>query len=157
MKTILIALSLAALLCGCSTNQPITMVVPGLYRGAQPADGDWPGLKDHIFREIRMDTEAEHSSWAAATNWIQVIALPIPLWRQLTIGPNKKLMTASMKLVTTGTLVNCVHGVDRTSVWFYQYEVQVLGWPKKMAWEDLRAHGFHWELIGLYVYAKFRI
>ena len=47
---------------------------------------------------------------------------------------------------------HCTHGQDRTGLVSGLVGMQLLGWTKEEAWQDMLAHGFHWALPDLDAY-----
>jgi len=47
-------------------------------------------------------------------------------------------------------LIHCTHGQDRTGYIVGRFRVLSQGWTKDRAYAEMRAHGFHPELLGLY-------
>jgi hypothetical protein len=61
------------------------------------------------------------------------------------------LAAAATTRATDFYLVHCTHGQDRTGYVVGRHRVQHEGWTKLAAYKEMRAHLFHWELVGLSV------
>ena len=53
-------------------------------------------------------------------------------------------------VLSEGTYVHCEHGQDRTGLIIGAYRVRVQRWSKSQAYQEMKAHGFHPLLHGLY-------
>lgn len=145
-------------LCGsASTAAPepvpnLSQVKKGVWRGGQPTADGWIFLKSlGVKWVVKLNTEHEASDALAKSNGMQVIYLPITL-KQQTIGkPNSKTLHAAVSAIEReGTFVHCQHGQDRTGLVVGAYRVKVDRWTKPAAYNEMKLHGFHPMLRGLY-------
>lgn len=68
------------------------------------------------------------------------------------VEPDKTLVDEAVRILAAGgggVLVHCVHGQDRTGLAVGIWRVRALGWSKTQAWEEMKAHGYHTDLLGL--------
>jgi hypothetical protein len=151
----------AALLCclsGCVTPPPpsgipnFAQVEPGLWRGGQPTTEGWAQLKAlGVKWDVKLNTIHEASDDAARALGIQVIYLPITFVEQTLGKPAPERLAAAVEaLKRPGTYVHCQHGQDRTGLVVGAFRVEVGKWSKAAACAEMKAHGFHPLLRGLY-------
>lgn len=160
INTAFVAVVFSALvfLCG-SVSKAAPEAIPnfsqvkiGVWRGGQPTAEGWKQLKSlGVKWVVKHNTERESSDNLAKSNGMQVIHLPITL-KQQTIGkPKSKTLNAAVSaLGREGTFVHCLHGEDRTGLVVGAYRVKVEQWTKIDAYEEMKLHGFHPMLRGLY-------
>ena len=127
-------------------------VSPGIWRGGQPNAEGWQYLKSlGVKWDVKLNTDKEASDSAAKTNGIQVISIPITLKQQILGRPTAKMLGAAVDAIKSeGTYVHCEHGQDRTGLVIGAYRVRVQRWSKSEAYKEMKAHGFHPLLHGLY-------
>ncbi len=143
---------------GCASATPqhgipnFSQVTTGVWRGGQPTAAGWRYLQSlGVKWDVKLNSERESSDVEAEANGIQIVHLPISLVQQ-TVGtlPKELLDAAVSALARAGTFVHCEHGEDRTGLVVGAYRVRVEHWTKHAAYEEMKAHGFHPLLRGLY-------
>ena len=145
-------------LFGCvSTAAPhgipnFSQVRPGVWRGGQPTGSGWEYLKSlGVKWDVKLNTENEASDDGAKAHGIQVIYLPITLMQQTVGKPDATTLNVAVSAIERdGTFVHCQHGQDRTGLLVGAYRVKVEHWTKSAAYQEMKAHGFHPMLRGLY-------
>lgn len=120
--------------------------------------------------KLNFDNEAtvngQNGDEIAAKMGIPVYSLPIQpagdqgMWQDIknvfatpdfyTVNSIEDLLSESDP--STVWLVHCTHGQDRTGLIIGMYRVLQDGWTKDMAYQEMLAHHFHPELIGLHDY-----
>jgi len=70
------------------------------------------------------------------------------------VEPDRARVEEAVALIAAGggVLVHCTHGQDRTGVVVGAWRVRDQRWTKSQAWDEMIAHGFHPDLIGLVDY-----
>ncbi len=127
----------------------------GIWRGGQPNIEGVAWLKSKgITLRLKLNTEKEGSDDFLREQGIEVRSCPITIWQQLgLVGINTNQINAAVLYMAAGpTFVGCQHGEDRTGLITAIYRVKVEGWPKKLAWKEMRRHHFHPWLLGLTFY-----
>jgi protein tyrosine/serine phosphatase len=153
VKTILVIVALA--FAGCTHESPQSLpnfaeVEPGVYRGGQPTARGWEDLKAlGVQYDIKLDTNSEASDAGAAKAGIFVHFFPISLYEQTLGTPKPYVLEYAPWAIGPGTYIHCEHGQDRTGLIVGLYRLQVEHWTKARAYAEMRAHGFHPELLGL--------
>ena len=145
-------------LCGCaSTAAPhgianFSPVKPGVWRGGQPTAAGWKHLRTlGVKWAVKLNTEHEASDDEAKASGIEVIYLPITLAQQTIGKPRSNTLAAAVSaLQRDGTFVHCQHGQDRTGLVVGAYRVRAEHWTKQAAYQEMKAHGYHPLLRGLY-------
>jgi len=145
-------------LCGCTIAPPphgipnFSKVATGVWRGGQPTAEGWEYLKSlGVIRIVKLNTEQEASDAWATTNGIDVIYLPITMVQQTIGKPTSNVLGVAVSaLEREGTFVHCQHGQDRTGLVVGAYRVKVERWSKIAAFQEMKNHGFHPLLRGLY-------
>jgi protein tyrosine/serine phosphatase len=131
----------------------------GLYRGGQPDDQGWNGLKAlAVKRVVKLNTEQEGSDVAATALGMEVCYWPIQLMEQLVYLPDKYAVYQAVNaIVIPGTFVHCEHGQDRTGLIVGCYRVWSEGWAKDSAFNEMLECGFHKGLLGLDLFWDWRV
>lgn len=145
-------------ICGCATVAPqhgiphFAQVTAGVWRGGQPTAAGWKYLQSlGVKWDVKLNPEDESSDAEAEANGIQIIYLPITRVHQTIAKPAKATLDAAVSALTrNGTFVHCEHGEDRTGLVVGAYRVRVEHWTKRAAYAEMKAHGFHPLLLGLY-------
>jgi len=157
---ICILLAIASICTGCSTVSPgpvpnLKVVSPGVFRSGQPPVSAWPGLHDvlGITRDLKLNNGVD---WGASQSDVCAVYDPISFWRQM-IGPTDKQIQLAVTSIGPGTLIHCTHGQDRTGLIVGIYRREFQGWSKEAAYAEMKANGFHWELVGLWWYWHFKV
>jgi len=100
---------------------------------------------------VKLNTEQEASDDEAKANGMEVIRLPMTLAQQTVGKPDSNTLNAAVSAIQReGTFVHCQHGKDRTGLVVGAYRVKVEHWTRMAAYEEMKAHGFHPMLRGLY-------
>lgn len=128
-----------------------------VYRGGQPTTKEqWEYIQKHGIKVVlKLNTDSEGSDTQAELIGIKVIRIPIPFEYQVLPGhvPIKQieecLRTNQMNLY-----IHCEHGEDRTGVACMIYGVDIDKQPKDSEIQNMLSHGFHKELLGLWLAAK---
>ena len=145
-------------LCSCA-SQKITngisnffKVEDGLWRGGQPNAEGWAYLHSiGVKQAIKLNPVSEGTDDLAISNGIKVVYLPISLEQQIIGKPSREQIISTVAAINTnGTYVHCLHGQDRTGLIIGAYRVEVNGWRKSFAYEEMKYYGFHPELLGLF-------
>jgi hypothetical protein len=146
----------------------LAKVDTGVWRSGQitTADG-WQYVREvtHAKRlhVIKLNYENEGSDELAVHLGIDVYHLPIQpqgdqdVWdNALAVfkGPDMNMVDLAISLLRTATpddvwLVHCTHGQDRTGFVIGVYRVLVDKWSTDHAYDEMLAHHFHPELIGI--------
>lgn len=155
------ALILAAMLVSCSTQHVTTVTngVPnlaevdtGFWRGGQPNKEGWEHLKSlGVTQVIKLNPESESSDAWAEFLGMKVIRVPVSFSQQMGLAriPDEYFTDAIRSVQGAKTFVHCQHGQDRTGIFVGLYRIKIDGWTKHFARNEMDAHGFHPELIGL--------
>jgi protein tyrosine/serine phosphatase len=157
--SIVFAIALACTGCSSVSTGPVPnlrVVSSGVFRSGQPTVKDWTGLHDvlGITRDLKLNSGVD---WGAAQADVCVVYDPISFWRQM-IGPtDEQIQTAVLAIRNDGTLIHCTHGQDRTGLIVGIYRREIQGWSKEAAYAEMKANGFHWELVGLWWYWHFKV
>jgi len=126
-------------------------VAPGIYRGGQPSPAGWAYLASlGVKYDVKLNTTNEGSDAEAARLGIAVKTFPIQLSEQTFSKPNRTNLWAAARSIQPHTFIHCSHGQDRTGLVVGIYRVTVLGQSKSAAYAEMREHGFHPVLRGLY-------
>lgn len=130
-------------------------VDPGVFRSAQPTTPEaWAYIKSRGVRTIvKLNDDSEGSDAGAEALGLEVVRVSIPPKGDL-VGvferPDpSKLVVAIAALERGEVLVHCTHGQDRTGLVVGLYRVLHDHRKKSEAYREMRAHGFHPELLGL--------
>jgi protein tyrosine/serine phosphatase len=129
-----------------------SQVKTGVWRGGQPTANGWELLKSlGVKWVVKLNTEDEASDEAAKATGMQVLYLPMTTIQQTIGKPLSTTLNAAVSaLEREGTFVHCQHGQDRTGLVVGAYRVKVEHWTKAAAYKEMKAHGFHPMLRGLY-------
>jgi hypothetical protein len=154
----------------------LMQVVPGsprLWRMGQPADATaWGYVAKTLLGPpsavrlgnaaqpriivFKLNDDAEGSDDLVTTFGWQLVKVPLPpeddkVWTVL-VKPDPKEVWRIVHLVADayaqGYVVvwHCTAGRDRTSLVAALVGMKLFGWTKDVAWQDMLAHGFRWEL-----------
>jgi hypothetical protein len=129
-----------------------SQVKTGVWRGGQPTAAGWKHLKSlGVIWVVKLNTKHEASDDLAKANGMQVLYLPMTTAQQTIGKPRSRTLNAAVSaLEREGTFVHCQHGLDRTGLVVGAYRVKVEHWSKTAAYEEMKVHGFHPVLRGLY-------
>lgn len=142
---------------GCQTTQVVNgipnlaEVEPGIWRGGQPSPEGWAWLKSQgITRVVKLNPFREASD--DGSGMAVTYSFPVSIEEQINPLEGKRVLglcSAAALEVVPDTFVHCSHGQDRTGLVIGLYRLRQ-GWTKGAAWDEMRAHGFHPELLGLW-------
>lgn len=157
---LLILMGVAALFCGgCATTTMthgipnFAQVEPGIWRGGQPTDEGWNYLHSlGVKTDIKLNTEQEGTDVAADALGMQVFQVPVMFYQQIGLVriDRGRFDDALNSMPATGVYIHCQHGQDRTGLFVAMWRRKVGGWLKPQAEQEMMAHGFHKELLGLW-------
>ncbi|MEO6568491.1 MAG: hypothetical protein ABIO94_06975, partial [Opitutaceae bacterium] len=124
----------------------------GVWRGGQPTTEGWRHLKSlGVKWDVKLNPERQSSDAEAEAHGIQIIYLPISWVHEILAKPARMTLAAAVSALTrTNTFVHCEHGEDRTGLVVGAYRVMIEHWTKHAAYQEMKAHGFHPLLLGLY-------
>jgi hypothetical protein len=143
-------------------NLSCVSVERNVWRSGQPVgEPAWRYLsKLGITNVVKLNTEQEGSDAIGAALGMEIHHFPID-WVDQTVGkPSRALLEAVLEAITPGTLIHCgsdsrtpqeanAGGQDRTGLAVGCKRFWQDGWTKGQAWQEMIAHGFHVELLGL--------
>lgn len=127
-------------------------VAPGIYRGGQPVRAGYETLRRMGIRTV-LNLRSRHDERADVESaGIRYRAIPFPL-----PGPvdDRIVRDAVAFLREPGNrpvYVHCQAGSDRTGVVVAVYRMEVEGWTRSQAVEEMQAYGFHDLWMGLMEY-----
>jgi tyrosine-protein phosphatase SIW14 len=133
-------------------------VTSGIFRGARLQDQDYQVLKQYGVRtiiNIEDDLSAVNKDKnMAIANGFQFKSFPMNSFKV----PSDQLVNSILQELRNPTnfplYLHCKHGEDRTGLVMGLYRVYDMGWSPKLAFEEMKALGFHKVLYGLYYYFK---
>lgn len=156
----------------------LAQVSPEIYRSGQiTSDEGWAYIRTlscagatrsdgacHPVHVIKLNFANEGSDLGAAALGFTVHELPIQpegdqdLWddvKSVYEGPDPGRLDEIERLLESAQpgevwLVHCTHGQDRTGYVIGRYRVLHDGWTKDAAYNEMRAHNFHYELHGIH-------
>jgi tyrosine-protein phosphatase SIW14 len=131
-------------------NLPIDNVAKmseGVYRGGQPDRAGLRALKANGFKTV-VNLRQNHSERKdAEALGLKVYELPIYAGVFGCDAPTKALIEEFLRVVTDPAnqpvFFHCAHGCDRTGTMAAIYRMEVDGWTKKEAIEEMHAFGYH--------------
>lgn len=129
----------------------LAQVEPGIWRGGQPLDPEgWEFLKAQgVTDVVKLNEDDEGSDEGALQRGMILTRLPVNKLQQALTGPELDNLRRVALMLAPGYFVHCTHGWDRTGLAVGLFRVLKCGWTKHDAWAEMRAHGFHFELLGL--------
>lgn len=144
-------------------------VVPGkLYRGAQPSYEEIKALKaqgvktildlrkdDSLFEDHTITIEDEEKF--AQSLGMNFVSVPLD---GFDAPKDSDINTIEYNVLNNPSLqpvfVHCYHGEDRTGLVIGLYRVLFQGVDPKQAYEEMKQLGYHWYLLGLTKYYKWK-
>jgi protein tyrosine/serine phosphatase len=130
-----------------------------VWRSGQPiTDEGWDYLKSlGITTVVKLNYDEEGSDEPALTRKMVLIKLAIPPKGDLASVlevPDTKVVASAVDVMSHANasnvvLVHCTHGQDRTGLVVGAYRATRDQWRKSAAYREMRACGFHPELVGL--------
>ena len=135
------------------------VVAEGVLRGGQPTQPGWDWLKSSAKaqRVVKLNTCAEAGDTYAQSLGMELVYKPINLAEQIVFRPDYDDVVAAVDAMQPGTYVHCENGWDRTGLIVGCYRVWKCGWTKDVAYAEMLEHGFHPELLGLYLFWKWAV
>jgi hypothetical protein len=124
---------------------------PDIYRGGQPTrPDDWACLQSIGIHQIIKLNEGNHSEprMLQSPTWSLFLS-PISTGEQIFTEPDLESLRDVVGFIEPFTFIHCTHGQDRTGLVVGLYRVLRQGWLKSKAYDEMLAHGFHPELLGL--------
>jgi protein tyrosine phosphatase (PTP) superfamily phosphohydrolase (DUF442 family) len=123
------------------------VVADGIYRGAQPGRDGWRALTELGVKTVVNLREHHSDADSARAHGFEEIRIPLRADVFGSRAPTSEEVDAFLDLVTTRqrgpVFVHCGSGSDRTGVLFAVYRMEVDGWSRDRAIEEMEARGFH--------------
>jgi len=118
----------------------------GVWRGGAPGDAGLKALKEKGFKTVVDLRAGADERRAAESLGLKLVA--IPLYARLTcVPPDAKQVCEFLDVVTDPAnrpvYVHCELGRDRTGTMCALYRMEVDGWTRARALEEMHAFGFH--------------
>jgi len=112
-----------------------------LYRGAQPGDEGFDGLKAVGVRTV-VNLRAFHADSDACTRaGLECLRIPVQTW-----DVEQKEVVEFLKVIVNPenqpVFLHCQHGADRTGLMTAAYRIAVQGWSKEDAIREMTEGGF---------------
>jgi tyrosine-protein phosphatase SIW14 len=164
-----ICLSLVALLAGCASYDPsraatcstdgclfatrvadlpmenVAKIDDGLWRGSAPDDAGLKALKEHGFKTVIDLRQGGEEKAAAEAYGLRCVEIPIRA-DVVCDPPGAAAVKRFLDVVTDPAnrpaYVHCQYGRDRTGVMSALYRMEVCGWTRTQAIEEMQAFGF---------------
>jgi protein tyrosine/serine phosphatase len=141
----------------------LAVVEPGIWRSGQPTTLEqWTYLKSlGVKRVVKLNFTSEGSDELAKSAGLEVVVLSmqpegdkdiLTNLKDTFVHPDPVLVGKAIEAIDArlGTLIHCVHGMDRTGYLIGVWRVVEGKWTKERAYAEMLAHGFHPELHGLH-------
>lgn len=131
-------------------------VEDGIYRGGQPDVAGVLYLKSLGIKTV-IDLNDDLDSWQKESinlsmNYINLAYVPMSGFLYPKAIDVDKALAALAAKDNRPIYIHCLHGQDRTGLMIGIYRVEVEGWSKEKAHEEMMEHGFHPELVPLEAY-----
>jgi protein tyrosine/serine phosphatase len=122
----------------------MSMVVPGLMRGAQPSEAGFQYLaKIGVKTVINLTDETDYDAkWVPQTG-MQAIHIPEDGFGAPTDTQTRAFLRAATAPQNQPVFFHCYHGSDRTGTMAAAYRIAVQGWSADQAISELAPHGFN--------------
>jgi len=138
-----------------NASRNLYQIAPGLYRSAQPEQGDAAWLKELGIRTI-INFRANHRDEDALDlPGVKLVRVPMDTWEIRDAEIVSALRAIAQALPDGPVLIHCQHGADRTGTVAAMYRILEQGWTREQALQELKegGYGFHgiWVNIPRYI------
>ena len=121
-------------------------VAAGVYRGEQPDDAGFAALKKLGVKTIVNFQTKKDDHAAAAPLGLDVVDIPMPTHPYIdppTDAQVKQFFDVVLDPARRPVFVHCAGGRDRTGTMCALYRMEIDGWTKEKALDEMYAFGFH--------------
>jgi protein tyrosine/serine phosphatase len=130
-------------LFGLPGLENVGRVAPGILRGAQPRPAGYKTLKSMGIRTVISLRSRHGESRAVEAAGMRSIELPMNALADVDAEAVREAVAIMTDPANLPVFVHCAHGQDRTGVVVAVYRMDVDGWKKAAAEEEMQAFGFN--------------
>lgn len=156
----LCALAAVLIVRRCGTNDAAIVnlreVEPGLLRGGQPSEAGFAALRERGVRTV-IDLRGGHDENAlVASLGMKPVHIPISSGNEAapTLQQIEQFLAVVRDPANQPVFVHCKLGRDRTGAFCAVYRMEVDGWTRERALDEMRALGFQEKTVGLTSFLK---
>jgi len=133
-------------------------ITSGLTRGGQPSQSDFKYLHDKGYRTIVSFLDDQAESASVVKSGMNYVNIPMHSNMFSAQPPTETQVRQFLSVVKDSTqypmFIHCHAGKDRTGAMSAIYRMEVCGWSKEEALEEMRAFGFASHFRKLYNYVN---
>lgn len=124
-----------------------------VYRGAQPADADYPAMAKYGIKTVldlrNRGEDQKHEKQLVEAAGMKYISLPLGELSAPTDGDLHKALSILEKAKDDPVFVHCRRGKDRTGTIVACYRIEHDGWTNQKALAEARNYGMSWLETGM--------
>lgn len=121
----------------------VGQVAPGIIRGAQPMADGYATLKAMGINTVVNLRKHHGERKAVETAGMRYVAIPMSYWWVVEPALVRKALSVLADPANQPVFIHCSTGLDRTGVVVAVYRMEVDGWSREEALQEMEAFGFH--------------
>jgi protein tyrosine/serine phosphatase len=118
-------------------------VAPGIFRGAMPRPEGYATLAKMGVRSVINLRSRNEEKEQVEAHGMHSFGVPMSVFRDVNPKMVRKAVALMADPANQPVYVHCRQGRDRTGVVVAVYRMEIDGWSREMAEEEMQAYGFH--------------
>lgn len=133
----------STMLHGLKGVENVGMISPSVFRGNQPTREGYQTLRGLGIKTV-INLRSRHAEKAAVeAAGMRSIAFPLGMVERISTTEIREIVRAMVDSANQPVFVHCALGQDRTGVVIAAYRMEVDGWTRAEAEEEMQAFGFN--------------